>query len=755
MKKYKKFSILFIILFILLIGNNVYATSEDNSKKLLYQDATINSDGSVTVKEALWLNGDYNGAEREIKFSNSNSYPFTGIYSNFSGDSDIYNAKEVTDIKVYDISQSNFSSINDIEKVEKEFKEVKSASKGKYGVYTITNEYRDTKVKIYCPAKKKKVFYIEYTIKDAVVVHNDIAELYWCFLENNTYETIFDYQLKVHLPQEDKNVMVWSHGPASGYCNIDDYQTLSLKDTNISPYKFETIRIMFDKSLVAEATKKSNVSGKDYIIQYENAMADPETSSDEKKKIEIENQLSDVFIKLDEEQTIYYYNRASELLQKYTWDEIQKQKYQIELEESKEAVNQNWKESVEEKYNFIIKYNSISEYEIKSLISEIDKGFDESAKKEYYEKANQLQQQLDSNNLKTKQTIIKIVVVIYCILGVICALILLKRLFEKRRYHKKYYCDFPSDDKAYIIDYLINKEVSGKTFIVSILDLIAKNIISVEKNYTVENDFYFILNKKTYDKTTVENDVIEILFNTVGSDNKCSLEQLKKCGKVKNNSEPIIYQLAEFEKDVLKEVKYKDYFRKDNKVINILIKMPIIIGILGFVLGFFINGNGYINILSYYTLITVLSYIYYKILKSDKRRTRKGQLEYSKWLAHKRFLKDFGSFEQKELPEIILWEKYLVTATILGCSSQILKQMKIYVNSYDGLEEVLSEYMNYQTIEQLNNSLNSLVSKAKSEYSYRNTSSNSKRDTYSSSSGFGGGSSTGGTGGGGGSWGRF
>lgn len=81
--------------------------------------------------------------------------------------------------------------------------------------------------------------------------------------------------------------MVWSHGPASGYCNIDDYKTVSLKDTNINPYEFETIRIMFNKSLVTEATKESKVNGKDYIVKYENAMANSEISSDEKKKIEI------------------------------------------------------------------------------------------------------------------------------------------------------------------------------------------------------------------------------------------------------------------------------------------------------------------------------------------------------------------------------------------------------------------------------------------------------------------------------------
>lgn len=757
MKKRKRFVILFIVIFILLIGNKSYGSKEDNSQKLLYQDATINADGSITVKEALWLNGNYNGSERKIEFSKYNSYPFTGIYSNFSGDSDIYNAKEITDIKVYDISQAKFSSMNDMQNVEKEFKKVESASKGKYGVYTVDNGYRNTKIKIYCPARKKKVFYIEYTIKDAVVVHNDIAELYWCFVENESQETILDYQLKVHLPQEDKELMVWSHGPASGYCNIDDYQTLSLKDNNILPYKFETMRVMFNKSLVPEATKKSNVNGKEYIIKYEKAMEDPEKAIDENKKIDIENQLSEAFVKLNTNPSIYWYNSANKLLQKYTWDDEQKQKYQIELENSKEAVNQDWKESVEWEYNFMIKYNSISQYRIENLISKIDEGFDENAKIEYYEKAEELQKQLDANKLRFKQNLLKIVVIIYFLLGVICILVVLKIFLEKKRFNKKYYRDFPSEDKAYVIDYLMNKKISGKTFVVTILDLIFQKKITVEKSHTCKNDFNLILNEYKSSNTTTENCVIEILFDIVGSNNTCSLEQLKKYRKSKSNSSKIISKLNKFEKSALKEIKYKEYFKTMNISTNLLLIVVLSIFVFGYISGFFINENGYISLLNYYILITVFSFIYYKILKLDKGRTKKGQLEYSKWLAHKRFLKDFGRFDQKELPEIILWEKYLVTATILGCSEKVLKQMKININTYEGLEDTqkfMFKHMYYQEMRQLNNNFNSLINKAHIKDLY-NSSSSSSGGSSSSGSGFGGGSSSGGSGGGGGGWSRF
>lgn len=757
MKKIRLLVMILIVVFMILIGKTVYATDESESQKLLYQDITINTDGSITIKEAMWLNGTYNGANRKIKFKKSHQYPFTGIYSNFSGDTDIYDATEVSDIKVFDISQSNFNSINDINNIENEFKKVENASKGKYGVYTVTPSKYNSQVTIYCPSKKQKVFYLEYTIKDAVVIHNDIAELYWCFVENESSETILDYQAIVHLPQEDNKVMVWSHGPATGSCRIVNDKTLSLTDTNIAPYKSETLRVMFDKTLVPQATKISNVNGKEYIIQYENAMANPTTSKEETEKINIENQLSQAFIELDEKTDIYWYNKANELIQRITWDDILKQEYQKKLNSMKETVNQNWREYVEREYEVMLKYNNISQSRIQYLIRKIDEGFDEEAKREYYAKANELQNQLNENRLAIKQRILQMVAILYLALGVLCLLVLLKVFLEKRTYHKTYYRDFPSEDNAYILDYLMNKKITAKTFSVTILDLIVKKMIKLERKSDLEKDFCFVLQEGNFSRTMVEDTVIEILFNVVGNNNRCYLSNLKNYRKTITNSTDMISHFKEFGKNILKEIKHKEYFKKDNKYSNLLKITPIIIGSISFVLGFFISQNGYIGVLNYYVLITVLSILCYKILSLDKRRTKKGSTEYSKWLAHKRFLNDFGNFDQKELPEIILWDRYLVTATVLGCSNKVLKQMKIYVNSYEEMEETqdfLSNYMRYQTIKQLDRSINSLMHRAKLESAIEKASS-SNGDSYSSGSGFGGGSSGGGSGGGGGGWSRF
>lgn len=754
--------LLYIFVFILfLFTNKVYATDESEySKKLLYQDATINEDGSVSVKEVMWLNGEYNGGKREIEFNDSGKYSFTGIYSNFSGDTDIYNATKISNIKVYDISQENFKSIEDINNLEKEFKRVEEASKGKYGVYTVTENKQEVEITIYCPSKKEKVLYLEYTIEDAVIVHNDIAELYWCFLENND-EIIYDYKLVVHLPQEDNNVMVWSHGPDTGYCSIADYKTLTLEDTNIAHYKYETLRIMFDKTLVPRATKVSNVNGKEYILKYENAMADANTAKIETKKIYIENELNDLLIKIDENPDIFFYNNANELLEKITWDDILKNEYIKKLNSYKGTVNQDWKKSVESEIKSMIEFNNISQSSIDYLIDNIDEGFDEEAKLEYYKIANELQEILNEKKLNNKKTILQIVFIIYWILGVISILKTIKIIFERKKYYHKYYRDFPSNDNAYIVDYLMTKKITSKTFIVTILDLVSKGHILLEKNSNIEDDIIFVLNKENANQTKVEKNVIELLFNKIGSNNKCSMSEIKKYGTDRETSNTMINYFETFARNVEKETQEKNYFKKDNKLNEFLNNMINLICLISIILGFFINGNGYISILNYYLIVIALTTIFKKVNSLDKNRTQKGQIEYSKWLAHKRFLKDFGKFDEKDLPEIILWNKYFVTAVILGCANQVLEKMKIKVVDYETLDEVqfmMLQYMQYQKIKNLQKSLHILMNKATAYSRATILSSNVKNGNsrdYSSGNGFGGGSSSGGSGGGGGGWSRF
>ena len=113
--------------------------------------------------------------------------------------------------------------------------------------------------------------------------------------------------------------------------------------------------------------------------------------------------------------------------------------------------------------------------------------------------------------------------------------------------------------------------------------------------------------------------------------------------------------------------------------------------------------------------------------------SQKGIDEKEKWKAFKKYMEEFSLLKEKEVPSLVLWEKYLVFATAFGISEKVLKQLKVV---YPEITDMNSAMYSYSYIHMMNsvnigNCINSSVYSAVS----------------SSGSGAGGGFSGGGGGG--------
>lgn len=135
----------------------------------------------------------------------------------------------------------------------------------------------------------------------------------------------------------------------------------------------------------------------------------------------------------------------------------------------------------------------------------------------------------------------------------------------------------------------------------------------------------------------------------------------------------------------------------------------------------------------------------FKIAGRYHTLTQKGVNEQEKWKALKRYMEEFSLLKDKEVPDLVLWEKYLVYATAFGISEKVLNQLKVvYPQMMDNAYMSANGYMYLHLMFHMNMSnslINSLHSSVQSAYMGAN---------YSSGSGSGGGFSGGGGFGGGG-----
>jgi uncharacterized membrane protein len=122
---------------------------------------------------------------------------------------------------------------------------------------------------------EKRTFSLEYIARDAVVVHNDVAELYyqfvgdaWDFPSSNVLVTLI-------LPDgaAEGEVRAWGHGPRHGSVNIDSPKQVTWNIAFLPARTFLEGRVVFPRILVPESTRQSNTEGLPGILREEKTRA--------------------------------------------------------------------------------------------------------------------------------------------------------------------------------------------------------------------------------------------------------------------------------------------------------------------------------------------------------------------------------------------------------------------------------------------------------------------------------------------------
>ncbi len=643
----RKIRLILFSLFIMFLPIFVYA---DGTARY-YIEVNVLDTGDAEIKELKLMDGVYKGYKTSIRYKSNGLSKFDGSKSSFEG-SDIYNASALTNVKVYDVkfTTTDFSVIN---KKNKEFVLVNSAKKGDYGVYTKTKNSEGVDIMSYQPSSYARASLITYTLKDLVVVHNDIAEIAHDFIGTDYAEEINNLIIRINLPSSSKELRIFSHGPLNGKNRIIDDKSVEITYETLDKENAVDGRVVFDKSIVPNATKKSNVDGLGKILEVEKERAN-------------------------------YANKLREAARK------------------REKMLQTL-----------------------AIIMEILLGI----------------------------WLIGLIVIVYKFYN--------KNDKEYRsEFNGKYFRDFPEEYTPSTVSYLMNKSINNLSFNAGILDLIRKKAITIEevtidkkglfknkqqKDYKLSRNMNFNLDTLS----TSEKKLFNLLIGTVGNGDYVILGDMKEFSKDYDNAKRLISGYDSWRYACESEAEAEEFYEntkkeKTNCILYSLIFIPITF--LALLCG---SNMGRVLLID---LFGILAIIYFS---SATKRTKKGNEQYHKWKGLKNFLADFGRLDEKDLPEIKLWERYLVYATMFGLAVKVQNTMKMNLermNYSDNIDFTYLYFDNYYFSNSMTNAVNSSLSSARGTISTHELASSSD----SSSGGYGGGSSFGGGGFGGGSGGgRF
>lgn len=643
----RKIRLILFSIFIMFLPIFVYA---DGTARY-YIEVNVLDTGDAEIKELKLMDGVYKGYKTSIRYKSNGLSKFDGSKSSFEG-SDIYNASALTNVKVYDVkfTTTDFSVIN---KKNKEFVLVNNAKKGDYGVYTKTKNSEGVDIMSYQPSSYARASLITYTLKDLVVVHNDIAEIAHDFIGTDYAEEINNLIIRINLPSSSKELRIFSHGPLNGNNRIIDDKSVEITYKRLPKNNQVDARVVFDKSLVTKATKKSNADGLNKILEVEKERA----------------------------------NYANKLR--------------------------------------------------------------ESARKR-------------EKMLQTLPIIMEILLGIWLI-GLVAIVYKFYNKNDKEyrsEFDGKYFRDFPEEYTPSTVSYLMNKSINNLSFNAGILDLIRKKAITIEevtidkkglfknkqqKDYKLSRNMNFNLDTLS----TSEKKLFNLLIGTVGNGDYVILGDMKEFSKDYDNAKRLISGYDSWRYACESEAETEEFYEntkkeKTNCILYSLIFIPITF--LALLCG---SNMGRVLLMD---LFGILAIIYFS---SATKRTKKGNEQYHKWKGLKNFLADFGRLDEKDLPEIKLWERYLVYATMFGLAVKVQNAMKMNLermNYSDSIDFTYLYFDNYYFSNLMTNAVNSSFSSARGTISTHELASSSD----SSSGGYGGGSSFGGGGFGGGSGGgRF
>ncbi len=312
----------------------------------------------------------------------------------------------------------------------------------------------------------------------------------------------------------------------------------------------------------------------------------------------------------------------------------------------------------------------------------------------------------------------------------------------------KYFREIPREDStpAQALS-LLSKQIRvnnsnylGRIFSATLLDLSLNNIIEFVANGKTITIKIIKENPIELEKRKEEKAIFEFLEKACQKNNgQITVKELEKYIK---RSQDKVLKLGEkinkyteqalYEKELANKENVEEKIRITTNIIGLVVIIPLMLIIFPILIG---GGLAKVAGILLFGIVAVLQLIVSSIFSSKiNTLTQQGLDEHSQWKGLKNYMEDFSMLDKREVPEIVIWEKFLVYATVFGIADKVLKQLKIvYPNISEELGVNHYAYMYLMMNTNFSNSFSNAIT-------------NSMSTAYSSATGGGGGFSGGGGG---------
>jgi uncharacterized membrane protein len=221
----------------------------------------------------------------------------------------------------------------------------------------------------------------------------------------------------------------------------------------------------------------------------------------------------------------------------------------------------------------------------------------------------------------------------------------------------------------------ITKNVEGNLFSATLLSLSHKGYVkfseSAEKKFTVT----MTGDTKNIPLTESEQTFLSMITTVASHYNgSFTMEQFKKYAKT--DYKYIDTNINGFLSSAKREISGRDYYEKRPMYLT-AIKL---FGMFGIFLSLmvFAGSSSMSSTLVYVPVAMIISGILLIIAGSAKQKlSAKGEVDYGTWHGLKKYMLEFSRMNEYGVPQLELWEEYLVYATMMGISKKVCSELKL------------------------------------------------------------------------------
>lgn len=273
----------------------------------------------------------------------------------------------------------------------------------------------------------------------------------------------------------------------------------------------------------------------------------------------------------------------------------------------------------------------------------------------------------------------------------------------------EYFRELPYEDATpaealFVLSKGANKAFSS-SFSANILDLCLKKYLTLEvleNGGIIKSNIVKIIlqNKSTEGLKEDEKLTLEFLYEVAGPNNELTTKDITKyLEKHTSKVEKINRQLEKIiETEEIKNGNYqKENYDNMNKyggicvmyIVFAFFMMPITIFCAS--LSIFLG----VVAMAFMIILIVNGVITGMVAGKVNVFTQKGVDEKEQWKAFKKYMEDFSLLKDKEVPALVVWEKYLVFATAFGISEKVLKQLKVIYPEITNMDSAMYNTYSY------------------------------------------------------------